>query len=313
MLDYAGLERKRNDNWICDELIYKGNLYHYTDDVGYKGILDPHKINKERIEIPEDCIALRLTEISSTIKNDNKERQHINITVRKVANDLYTRGEVNKGFAEQVINFEPTYRDIYTITTDEIYAEFGSNIIKIGYGKIDYYVVCFSKNPNNEHIKEEFHAQKCFAFKKELSNQVEETGRIGGIKISIPEFYTRLNPYLTFQKCKLKFNFGTVIYDDFKKSEIIKNELLQRYKVYKGLSDETRKKREIEEMYALYDAFFKNENYCNEEEVRLVVRVPHDDSGYLEKNGIAFDGENKKYIYIPINKIFLINDNNDIN
>ena len=66
-------------------------------------------------------------------------------------------------------------------------------------------------------------------------------------------------------------------------------------------------------MFSLYDAFFKSEKHSYEEEVRLVICIPQDKRYTHFKKNIIFDGESNKYMYLPVNKDFIIGCDGDGN
>ena len=96
MIDFLEPEHDNPWNFVADELKYEGKLYHYTDKKGCDGIFDPHNTRGEKIELPKNCVALRLTKISSMTKNDDNERRHICDTVKEAANELL----------EKILNWE---------------------------------------------------------------------------------------------------------------------------------------------------------------------------------------------------------------
>ena len=101
-----------------------------------------------------------------------------------------------------------------------------------------------------------------------------------------------------------------VLYNDQEKQKLIKKRLIE-------ISNDTNNfPSNLEQMYYLFDGFFKAKKFEKEEEVRLLVKFPKLDSNIkeLEKNHVVFADDNdnnipKKYLYVPINSIFLEENN----
>ena len=309
MIDFLEPEHNNPFDFVADELRYEGKLYHYTDEKGYDGIFNPHNICGEKIEIPKNCVALRLTKISSMTKNDNNERRHICDTVKEATNKLLEKKMISKEFANRVNSFEVTDERHYTIKLAKKDPELGNEILKLGFGKVDYYVACFSTNMNNEHIIRSFDAPIRLSFNTAFSNPYQSSVCKNGFDLGLSTRYPRIEPYSILKKCDLMLMLGSVVYDKVAKSSIIQRELSSIYNQYQNPNTKENIKDmvyRIGEMFSIYDAFFKGEEYSNEEEVRLVVCIPQDKTDTCLQQNIIFDGESDKYMYLPVNKDFII-------
>ena len=315
MIDFLEPEHDNPWNFVADELKYEGKLYHYTDKKGCDGIFDPHNTCGEKIELPKNCVALRLTKISSMTKNDDNERRHICDTVKEAANKLLETKLISEEFADMVNGFGSTDKRNYAIKLAKKDPELG-NELKLGFGKVDYYVACFSTNRDNESIMRSFHAPIRLSFNIAFSNPYQGSVCNNGFNFVQSSYYPRIEPYSVLKECDLMSMFGSVKYDKVSKSSIIQRKLRSIYDKYqdpntKGSIEDTVYR--IEEMFSLYDAFFKSEKHSYEEEVRLVICIPQDKRYTHFRKNIIFDGESDKYMYLPVNKDFIIGCDGDGN
>ena len=285
---------RENNPWYLNKLSYNGNLYHYTDEMGYRGIIKP----KDNI----NGISLRLTRINCLTAKDNKEREHIQETVKAVVQQLKNEGRITYDFYKKVSEYQPTYQGYATIITE-------NNGISIPYGKVDYYIGCFSTNPNNEYIKQEFSSTRKIKFNRYFSviDNPTKLHQFNTGFFSAPNYFDRFYPYVSLKSCFLDYYMKKVLYQNHEKENLIREDLLEISQLSNNFQ------RAIEQMYYLYDGFFKSDLFEKEEEVRLLVKVPQTDHiiQQLEKNCIRFaDGDNepKKYLYLPISFEFLEKD-----
>lgn len=159
MSEFLGWDSDYNP-WDLAELSYTGKLYHYTNKAGCDGILAPPSF----LGLSSDCISLRFTRIEDMIRNDPEERRHIIASVQKALNNLCNEPKsserhISAEFADIVQNFPAKERDIdvglYTLISDRQNKELGNYQVKMGYNRLDYYVACFSTDPDNEYIMRE--------------------------------------------------------------------------------------------------------------------------------------------------------------
>ena len=294
---------KENNSWYLNELSYNGKLYHYTNDIGYNGIFDKkHDF--------DDNIILRLTRIDCL--EDRQERKHIQETVKNVAKQLRDEKLILEGFYNKVINYRPTNCGFTTCVTDTYDRETNNNTIGINYGKTDYYIACFSTNSNNQYIINEMKCTKRINFTSSFSKisnpQRTEKNESGFLNFIFN--FDNYEPCKSFQSCSLEYYMKRVLYNDQEKEKLIKKRLIE-------ISNDTNNfPSNLEQMYYLFDGFFKAKKFEKEEEVRLLVKFPKLDSNIkeLEKNHVVFADDNdnnipKKYLYVPINSIFLEENN----
>ena len=103
-------------------------------------------------------------------KNDDNERRHICDTVKEATNKLLENKLISQEFADRVNSFDVTDERNYTIKLAKKDSELGNEILKLGFGKVDYYVACFSTNKDNEGIMKSFHAPIRLSFNTAFSN-----------------------------------------------------------------------------------------------------------------------------------------------
>ncbi len=315
MINISDYDFTNNNIWDLNELKYCGKLYHYTNDIGCTGIFCPKTSNGNIIPLPENCISLRFTKISAMDRNDKNERNHICDTVKEVIQRLLNEPKesekyITQEFADIVLGFKPNGIGWYIGISDVINKELGNNQISAGYDKIDYYVACFSTNPDNKYIERRFKYPIRLSFERSFVNPDEKKACM----FNMPGYYKQLFPYCNISDSFLIPYFRKVLYDDTKKNKLIEKRLLEIYNTHSEKKDI---ENQLEDMYSLYDAFFKryadSENdYWREEEVRLVFRIaPKNKNSTLRQNGFVFDkeirnGKEVEYLYIPISKEFLI-------
>ncbi len=281
---------------MLDCLNYSGSLYHYTSEEAYQYIVHPQKWI-------DNCISLRFTRIDCMTRNDTRERKHIEDTVKKSVDILFKQNKIDSKFKDAVINYKTNHTGLSVKKADKFY---------LSLDKINYYIACFSTNPNNQYIKTRFNAQKCISFLPVFSqtfcpDSQNVSTYFGNSFISFPTI--SFAPRLQFKKWDLFYNLKRVTYDDSEKNKIIQHDLLDIYQRSKS-EDDADLKYKLQAMYSTYDAFFKakqigNEAYYKEEEVRFVIEIPDSRSDELYSQGkIKFDID-KKYLYLPIDKQFL--------
>lgn len=311
--------------WEITELEYKdGLLYHYTGLDASRGIF----CHKDCPEFPLDCISLRFTRMDCMAqKNDPDERAHIDKAVKKIAQKLFRRKEINKDFLKIICDYEPTYKGFYRLALDEIDNQFykPQHRLLSDFGPVDYYVACFSICPNNKHIVTEFKSTVRITFNKNFalrgtdpySSEPYKTGLIS----RICNCDTFLYPFKSIHNCMLNSYLRKVEYIDTHedtekiKSDVVEKRLLNIYNEYLDCpqSKIDSIQREIEDMYSLCDAFIKDKFFEREMEVRFVIRLPQK-KYFIEKYGVfpkfltenhfVFDAD-RTYLQLPISKEFL--------
>jgi len=289
-------ELKDYNIWNLDELTYDGELYHYTSDENYEKIFNP-------LNYPDDCISLQFTRIDCMTKNDLKERRHIQDSIIETVNHLLENKKITQQFADIVLFNKTEDKGYYRYTTDEIDYSFRKpqNIIKIGYGIIDYFVACFSTDPNNEYIKSKFGTTQCIAFNSFFANPEKEKSNLNWFRIV--GNYINEYPYSCIRSCFLDYFIKRVVYSNSEKNMLITQRLLE---IQTLLPDKRRVLSELQLMYYLYEAFFKGEQFIPEKEVRFVIRLPRTEFPMIFKqNNIIFD-KTKEHLYLPISKDFIL-------
>lgn len=298
------------NSWNLDELSYEGELYHYTNGTGCAGIYTPKYFNGNPIDLPPGCVALRFTRIESMrTGNDKKERIHIVDDIPRAIDDLKNIGKISSDFARTVHSFRPQNRGFSSIVTEEYDEKFHQPIIRWDIaGELNYYVACFSTNPNNLHIKQKFCTPNRIAFRSEFSSPQKalKNWALG----KIPGYYTELNPFSSLYECGLYYSLRRVVYGDNEKRCLLKDQLMAVYERYDPLHPQDIND-DLQDVYSLYEAFFKSAEYEKEQEVRFVIRIGADKPRILEEHNILFDscivdGQKKEYLYLPVSKEFLV-------
>lgn len=289
--------------WYLKNLSYDGKLYHYTDDAGYRGIIDP-------AENFDENISLRLTRIDCLSK-DPLERKHIQETVQKVAGQLKEEGHITAAFYNLIRSYAPTTVGAFIYSTDflDYSIHTPQHRLKSFVGETDYYIGCFSTNSKNQHIKSTFHSTRIIGF-DQLFSAVDDPHALQNIMrngIHRVNYYNQLYPCKSLSATFFDFYMKKVLYHDDEKESLIKEALLE---IFYSRDDW---ENQICMMYYLYDGFFKAKEFEPEEEVRLLVKVPRLEH-YPEFWGsyhIKFqDGVKcaRQYLYLPISMDFLDQD-----
>lgn len=321
-IDVSDYDFSGTSIYELNELTYIGELYHYTHKDGCDGIFNPKTSDGKRILLPPNHIALRFTRTADNGRNDDKERRHINDTVKRVAEKLQHEPKdsdryISADFAEIVQNYQNLDTGYYTVISEKINKELRNHQIKWGYGAVNYYIACFSTNPNNEYIMESFKCPIRLSFRHSFSAPNEKKkGYLGGIPCEVIGLYKRLSPFSNLNSAFLTYYIGKVLYDDAEKCKLIEKYLLSIYKHY---TEKQSIEDQLQDMYYLYDAFFKNSYgaYWKEEEVRFVIKLSSEVSqDALKQYGFVFDSEIRNgrkydYVYLPVDKEFLIGGKHD--
>ena len=319
MSDFLDPENSYNP-WDLKELKYEGELYHYTYVDACRGIF----CHTDCPNYPSNSISLRFKRIDQMAqKNDPNERKHINHAIKKLARQLFKHGKISEDFLKIICDYEPTGRGLYRLALDKKDTQFCEPIVQTEFGPVDYYVACFSTNPNNEHIVKEFKTSVRITFNSEFSRrctdpfsrasfQVGSSGRVFDCSNSI-------YPLDSIRKCLLDTYLRQVEYVDTSadendiKSELIEQKLLNIFEQHQNKLRTETVQEEIEDMYSLCDAFIKDISYKLEEEVRFVIRLPEKEY-FLKKYGqfpklltdnyFVFD-KAWTYLQLPISEEFV--------
>lgn len=292
---------KEDNPWYLKKLSYNGKLYHYTDEAGYRGIIDPSKNF-------DNNISLRLTRIDCGAK-DPLERKHIQETVKKVADQLREEGRVTANFHHLVKSYTSAITGSPTYATDSLdcSTHVPQRILKTDWGETDYYIGCFSTNPENQHIKTTFHTTRKIEFVQCFSD-IDDATAVRGVAPNGTNWIIStgvLYPIKSLNAASLDFYVKRVLYQDDEKEALVKEALLE---IFVHTNDWENR---LQMMYYLYDGFFKAKKFEPEEEVRLLVKVPRLNQYpkfWEEEYNIEFkDEENcpRKYLYLPISMEFL--------
>lgn len=302
------------------ELEYIGELYHYTYLEACRGIF----CHQDCPNYPEDCISLRFKRIDCMIKNDPDERKHINKAVTKIAQKLSKYGKISDDFSKILCDYKPTNKGIYRLAQDKLDYQFykPQHRLLLDFGPVDYYVACFSTNPNNEHIIKEFKTPVRITFNAGFSRVCANPFQVlpqvsNGVRFVNFSSYTY--PLQCIQKCFPNTYLRRVEYVDTSadvdkiKSNLIENKLLDIFDRYQKKTTVEKIQEEIEDMYSLYEAFIKDIKYESEEEVRFVIQLPQREY-FLKKYGqfpelltdnyFVFD-EDRTYLQLPISDEFV--------
>ena len=216
MLDVLNLFSNSNI-WNLDDLSYSGPLFHYTNPSALATIQTPPS------DFPSDCISLQFTRIDCMTKNDHEERRHIKATVAETAKQLFNDNKISHTFMETVCNYSSTDCSIYMLLTDQVDYQFGKpqNIGLLDYGKVDYYVACFSTDPQNDRIQKNFNAPVRISFDPSFvtpDKPIERKSEIFNFNFGpVFEFY----PYRALTDCIITPYFKKVVYDRNQKKQLL--------------------------------------------------------------------------------------------
>lgn len=329
---------------FLENLKYVGPLYHYTTEEVREKMFSCIGVSNDKLPYDEHCIALRFTNIRDMTSNDSTERRKVSPVVKRVVDELLRKNEVTEDFAECIINFQPNdIGDIITMT-DEIYDSsfdgcgggFKNEILDLNPGKIDYYVACFSKNPENNYLREWIKSRNPqtkgvvrIAFDDSLCDPGLLEHKEYKWHMNVGRYLKHnLPPFCCVEGCFLSLWVREVAYDDNLKDEMIEKYLLSVYNDFwqggdKDKEDELKDdlKLKLENMYFLFDAFFKDyrneeQDYFKEDEVRIVVKMKHGPcpKAYRDR-GVIWCGDQDdqnngdyKYLYLPISRLLIRDD-----
>lgn len=288
---------------LMEDQIYNGDLYHYRGENGYNGILNlPAKFN-----YPPNCICLQFRRIDCVSTNDSDERKHISCAIKSIANKLHDEGKIDKLTVDSINEFNPSNKSVYTIITDKQSEDFNNNVVKCDFKVCDYYIACFSTDPKNGHIMQEFKANHVFVFGNGFS--YGDSSDVGSwdnsafkARFTISAFY----PFKALRESFLNFQIRRVLYNEEEMRSLLEPEIMEIQElINKTGKDDVKIEEKIEDIYALYDAFFKEPRYAEEREVRFAIKVPHKfNKKILEANYFRFvdwKEENEK-MYLPVDK-----------
>lgn len=303
MNDFINLN---DDNpWDLKELEYNGELFHYTNEEGQNGIF----YHNDCPNYPEGCISLRFKRIDCMTKNDSNERKHIDNAVKKIAMQLLDKKKITREFQERLHEYIPSNKGFFMLALDKIDDQFYGSPHRrlLDFGPMDYFVACFSINPNNKYIVREFKTPIRIAFNADFSQMYNNPFSI----YPYPQQSLRKCSFPTYMR-RVEY-IDTFIDGDYIKSDFIENKILDIFTHYQETKEEKAIEWDLEDMYSLCDAFVKDSKYKQEEEVRFVIRFPQR-SFFLEKyrcfpkwladNYFVFD-EKWTYLQIPISKNFV--------
>lgn len=330
IINHADYDFSLNNHFYTGNSNYFGILYHYTDQNGCNGIFNPIDSNGNKIDLDSGCISLRFTRIEDVTRNDTGERQHIVAAIQDAINKLESDKYITQEFAKIVQDFlaDDTGKNIsfYTSASNMVDETFHRPVIKWDFGETDYYIACFSTDPNNIYIQERFNCPIRLVFRSCFSNPYEKTpiGNYRPTKFTPcgSTLYPYISPYsnLGLDQSRLIPQIKEVVYDEKEKCKIIEQVLLVIFHHYScGTLSKDRLKNELQDMYSEYDALFKmyrnSENeYWREKEVRFIIKINRDtDPDSLKQYKIILDNKIEqdgktwyKFLYLPVDKRFLM-------
>lgn len=322
---------------FLEKLKYVGPLYHYTTEEVRERMFSCIGVSNDKLPYDEDCIALRFTNIRDMTSNDPTERRKVSPVAKRVIDELLRKNEVSEDFAECVINFQPNDVGSIITITDEIYDSssdgsgrgFRNEILEINPGKIDYYVACFSKNPENTYLQEWIQSRNSettgvvrISFDSSLCDSGLLECRKNKWGMNIKGYKRIAQPSRAVEESFLSLWVREVAYDDNLKDEMVERYLMSVYNDFWHGGDEDKENDlmlKLEDMYFLFDAFFKDyrneeQEYFKEEEVRIVVKIKqgscskaYKDSGVIlcnDQDGQSNE-EGYKYLYLPVSKLLI--------
>lgn len=274
-----------NSVWNLDDISYRGRLCHYTGESSYKKILKPAITN-----FPSNCVSMQLTRIDSFDK-DKKERQHIRSSVESALQKLVAEQRISNDLAKTIFNQPQDNIGYCSIIEDKKSSELKNSIAYLYYGEIDYYVACFCQNLDSAYMREHFGDKQIFFN--------------SGFSYGEEYIYRRSYPFKILHDCLLDYHIKKVLYKDSEKNAVIEDVLLDIADRYNHLDIKDDIKFDIQMMYSFFDAFFKDIDQENEEEVRLVILLPRQILPQIVEANINFDVR-RNHLYLPISKDFLI-------
>ena len=252
-------------------------MYHYTSLDGLISILKNKTLWFSRC----DCL------------NDSKERVYILEVYKEVCDTLLSERRIEQKFYDSII-------DLKLSDKSSIALKKYNGMPVSSYIDVDYYLCCFSKNgdslPMWHYYSKDNHCEgyniECNYiteyFAKELKglNELEEV----------------TNPHEYIQ-------FVEVIYDEFEQKSLLSEVIENMYaycKKYGFDTSITHIKESIVAILSKYSLGFKSKYFSNEEECRIIIKVPKKDNNIFNIKYRTVRGCKIPYIEMKFDKNFIL-------
>lgn len=263
---------------------YSGKmLYHYTNEVGLKGIF-----SKSDPDIHDD-IHIRFSTASRF--TDKKEGIHTLDLLSEVCQDFFADKESDRELYEatqEITSLDESFiiraGDINDASTDILPR---SVPILIDHGRVDTFIACFSENDDNQDLWH-FENNKNSDFAIELFDR-------NGFQSWLPNGNSGEAPY--------EIRFEKVIYEDSEKKQKILEDLTESYD--QNFANKEQFINSLVVSLSEYQYLFKKYKYNKEAETRAVIKV--DSLDRLRGNGIVVETPSDgMYIDVPMGRAMVL-------
>jgi len=264
------------DYYNVINIAYYRNAYHYTSPEGFLGILDKDKpiLWFSRY----DCL------------NDTDECNNILYLFEETCSVLYKNGKIDIDFYNLIKDIKP---EKYVLDDESVDQDNGISLKNISEYK--EYICCFSQDNDSLPMWNYY-----------MKNNKYRGYNIGFYDLNFIEY--KLN-----KKYNLKFDAITIIYENEKKKEIIEKSILTTYTAYIKGSQANKIVKEndfakfiLRSFLNQFGIIFKNESFKQENEVRLIAKVPILKENTLGVKHRTYNGYIIPYIEIQFDKADVI-------
>lgn len=246
---------------VDKEKRYKGKMYHYADEQTVKSIL-------------EKTISFYCTH--EEYFDDTEEGKHIETVFNGVLKDLIDNETLGKDKVELMEKFKFSRKKtvLIGVETEDEFLENAALALK----RQEAYICCFSKLRDSKPLWDGYIRDR-----SQVGYSLEfDSGLFYGEWSEKPaERLNCINPqnilYELVYKYKTEVDVKQVIYDNAKKSKIVRDIIMKSIKDY----DKTETQKDIiyesiNNEVSKYRYLFKRECFKNEEEVRCIIRLDLD-------------------------------------
>ena len=258
----------------CEDIKLGIPIYHYTAFEGLSGILQKNALN-----FWLSCVDDQL---------DQTEGKDITTHYQNVCKRLFREGTLSQALFDHLTNIEPSRHKVFPVGEQ-------SGIPVLGQKEYDAYICCFCRNANSDNMWEHYAGHD--GYNIQLRSLRPEHSR------NIPD-YKDLDKHSKTRKESIYManrKIYPVIYDVKEKENIIEAMLTELCSIYAAKEEELKNDIKyisdwIAQFLFTYKYRFKNVDYADEEEIRVVIYRPRRDRETEKIKSREKDGRKVFYI-----------------
>ena len=249
-------------------------VYHYTAFEGLAGILQ-----KDALNFWLSCVDDQL---------DQTEGKDITTHYQNVCKRLFREGTLSQALFDHLINIEPSRYKVFPVGEQ-------SGTPVLGQEEYDAYICCFCRNANSDNMWEHYAGHDGYNIQLR-SLRPEHSRNIPDYKdLDKPSKIRKESIYMANRK------IYPVIYDVKEKENIIEAILTELCSIYAAKEEELKNDIKyisdwIAQFLFTYKYRFKNVDYADEEEIRVVIYRPRRDRETKKIKSREKDGRKVFYI-----------------